>query len=50
MRIFSDLNEIKSAVGTEIPDGLHVNDHLVIEIEDGKKPACVAESIALHCR
>jgi len=27
-----------------------VNHHLVIEIEGGKKPACVAELIALHYR
>ena len=32
------------------PDGLRVNDHLVIEIEGGKRPACVAELIALHYR
>ncbi|SFP21681.1 Acyl dehydratase [Bradyrhizobium sp. Ghvi] len=32
------------------PDGLRVNYHLVIEIEGGKKPACVAELIALHYR
>src|SRR3979411_189226 len=32
------------------PDGLRVNYHLVIEIEDGKRPACVAELIALHYR
>ena len=30
------------------PDGLKVNYHLVIEIEGGKRPACVAELIALH--
>src|SRR5260370_13513093 len=30
------------------PDGLRVNYHLVIEIEGGKRPACVAELIALH--
>ena len=32
------------------PAGLRVNYHLVIEIEGGKKPACVAELIALHYR
>src|SRR3954464_14382839 len=32
------------------PDGLRVNYHLVMEIEGGKKPACVAELIALHYR
>ena len=32
------------------PDGLRVNYHLVIEIEGGKRPACVAELIALHYR
>jgi acyl dehydratase len=32
------------------PDGLRVNYHLVVEIEDGKRPACVAELIALHLR
>jgi acyl dehydratase len=32
------------------PDGLKVNYHLVIEIEGGKRPACVAELIALHVR
>lgn len=32
------------------PDGLRVNYHLTIEIEGGKKPACVAELIALHYR
>jgi acyl dehydratase len=32
------------------PEGLRVNYHLVIEIEGGKKPACVAELIALHYR
>ncbi|MGJ5047252.1 MaoC family dehydratase [Bradyrhizobium oligotrophicum] len=32
------------------PDGLRVNYHLVIEIEGSKKPACVAELIALHYR
>src|ERR1700756_2796378 len=30
------------------PDGLRVNYHLVVEIEGGKRPACVAELIALH--
>ncbi|WP_409187585.1 MaoC family dehydratase [Bradyrhizobium sp. RDM4] len=32
------------------PDGLRVNYHLVIEIEGGNRPACVAELIALHYR
>ena len=32
------------------PDGLRVNYHLMIEIEGGKRPACVAELIALHMR
>jgi len=32
------------------PDGLRVNYHLVIEIEGRKRPACVAELIALHLR
>jgi acyl dehydratase len=32
------------------PDGLRVNYHLAIEIEGGKRPACVAELIALHYR
>lgn len=32
------------------PSGLRVNYHLVIEIEGGKRPACVAELIALHIR
>ena len=32
------------------PDGLRANYHLVIEIEGGKKPACIAELIALHYR
>src|SRR6516165_1233843 len=32
------------------PDGLKVNYHVVIEIEGGKRPACVAELIALHMR
>ena len=32
------------------PDGLKVNYHIVIEIEGGKRPACVAELIALHMR
>src|SRR5215475_10425506 len=32
------------------PEGLKVNYHLVIEIEGGKRPACVAELIALHMR
>src|SRR4029450_4931344 len=31
-------------------EGLGVNYHLVIEIEGGKRPACVAELIALHYR
>src|SRR5205809_8009692 len=32
------------------PDGLRVNYHLVIDIEGGKRPACVAALIALHYR
>ena len=32
------------------PDGLRVHYHLVIEIEGGQRPACVAELIALHLR
>jgi acyl dehydratase len=32
------------------PDGLRVNYHLLIEIEGGQRPACVAELIALHYR
>jgi acyl dehydratase len=32
------------------PDGLRVNYRLVVEIEGGKRPACVAELIALHLR
>ena len=32
------------------PDGLRVNYHLVIEIEVGQRPACVADLIALHYR
>jgi acyl dehydratase len=32
------------------PDGLRVNYHMVIEIEGGQRPACVAELIALHLR
>jgi acyl dehydratase len=32
------------------PDGLRVNYHLVIEIEGGQRPACVADLIALHYR
>jgi len=32
------------------PDGLRVSYRLVIEIEGGKRPACVAELIALHYR
>ena len=32
------------------PNGLRVNYHLVIEIEGGKRPVCVAELIALHYR
>ena len=31
-------------------DGLRVNYHLVIEIEGGARPACVAELIAIHYR
>jgi acyl dehydratase len=32
------------------PDGLRVNYRLVIEIDGGNRPACVAELIALHYR
>jgi acyl dehydratase len=32
------------------PHGLRVNYRLVVEIEGGKRPACVAELIALHMR
>lgn len=32
------------------PDGLRVHYHLTVEIENGKRPACVAELIALHLR
>jgi acyl dehydratase len=32
------------------PNGLRVNYHLLVEIEGGKKPAGVAELIALHYR
>jgi acyl dehydratase len=32
------------------PDGLRVNYHVVIQIEGSKRPACVAELIALHYR
>jgi acyl dehydratase len=32
------------------PDGLKVNYHMVIEIEGGQRPACVADLIALHYR
>src|SRR5216684_7512642 len=32
------------------PNGLRVNYRVVIEIEGGKRPACVAELIALHYR
>ncbi len=32
------------------PAGLRVHYHLVIEIEGGQRPACVAELIALHMR
>jgi acyl dehydratase len=32
------------------PDGLKVNYHMVIEIQGGQRPACVAELIALHYR
>jgi acyl dehydratase len=32
------------------PNGLRVNYHMVIEIEGGQRPACVAELIALHYR
>lgn len=32
------------------PDGLRVSYRIVIEIEGGQRPACVAELIALHLR
>jgi acyl dehydratase len=32
------------------PDGLRASYRLVIEIEGGQRPACVAELIALHYR
>jgi acyl dehydratase len=32
------------------PNGLRVNYHMVIEIEGGQRPACVADLIALHYR
>jgi acyl dehydratase len=32
------------------PDGLRVNYRMVIEIEGGERPACIAELIALHRR
>jgi acyl dehydratase len=32
------------------PDGLRVHYRLVVEIEGGERPACVAELIALHLR
>ena len=32
------------------PDGLRVNYHMIIEIEGGQRPACVADLIALHYR
>jgi acyl dehydratase len=32
------------------PDGLRVHYRLVVEIEGGTRPACVAELIALHLR
>jgi acyl dehydratase len=32
------------------PDGLRVKYHIVIELEGGQRPACVAELIALHYR
>jgi acyl dehydratase len=32
------------------PDGLRVNYHMVIEIDGGQRPACVADLIALHYR
>jgi acyl dehydratase len=34
----------------DVPDGLRVNYHLVIEIEGGTRPVCVADLIALHYR
>jgi acyl dehydratase len=33
-----------------LPDGLRVTYGVTIEIEGGKRPACVAEMIALHYR
>jgi acyl dehydratase len=41
-----------SIAGTEDvpPNGLRVNYHIVIEIEGGQRPACVADVIALHYR
>jgi len=39
-----------AAAGEVPPDGLRVNYHMVIEIEGGQRPACVAELIALHYR
>jgi acyl dehydratase len=39
-----------AAVADVPPDGLRVNYHMVIEIEGGQRPACVADLIALHYR
>jgi acyl dehydratase len=39
-----------AAVADVAPDGLRVNYHMVIEIEGGQRPACVADLIALHYR
>jgi acyl dehydratase len=39
-----------AAVADVPPDGLRVNYHVVIEIEGGQRPACVADLIALHYR
>jgi acyl dehydratase len=42
---------ITIAEAEDVPtDGLRVHYHLVIEIEGGQRPACVAELIALHLR
>ena len=39
------------AEAEDVPsDGLRVHYHLVIEIEGGQRPACVAKLIALHMR
>jgi acyl dehydratase len=39
-----------AAVADVPPDGLRVNYHMVIEIEGGQRPACIADLIALHYR